>query len=134
MRPSGTCAKRKAATWWAGRPVMFSPSNSTAPEIAGLRFFVHGRGHALRRDGARRAPPGLAIARVGIEEAAFVRLFGAAGPRGVAARGVIEAVAGGPAAAAIAAGLRSDVEVLTAAGWRRATDLAGLRVGRRSTS
>jgi hypothetical protein len=52
----------------------------------------------------------------------------------VAARGVIEAVAGGPAAAAIAAGLRSDVEVLTAAGWRRATDLAGLRVGRRSTS
>lgn len=109
------------------------------PEIEGLPFFVHGRGHALRRDAARYAPPGLAIARVGIEEAAFVRLFGAAGPRGVAtrggaARGVIEAVAGARAAAAVAAGLRSDVEVLTAAGWRRATDLAGLRVGRRRTS
>jgi hypothetical protein len=96
-----------------------------APELEGLRFFVHARGHGLRRDAARRAPPGLAIARVGLEEAAFARLFGAreAGPRGAARerRGVIEAVAGARAAAAVAAGLRSDVEVLTATGWRRAT-------------
>ncbi len=84
-----------------------------APAIEGLRFFVHGRGHALRRDAARRAPRGLAIARVGVGEAAYAALFG-----GAARRGVLEAVAGPRAAAAIAAGLRSNVERLTAAGWR----------------
>jgi hypothetical protein len=99
-----------------------------APAIEGLTFFVHGRGHALRRDAARLAPRGLAIARVGLDEAAYARLFGGASAgrrRGGGrlqppddARGVIEAVAGARAAAAIAAGLRSNVELLTAAGWR----------------
>ena len=85
-----------------------------APAIEGLPLFVHARGHALRRDAARLAPPGLAIARVALEEAAYARLF--SGRR--AARGVIAATADARAAAAIAAGLRSNVELLTASGWR----------------
>jgi hypothetical protein len=82
-------------------------------------FFVHAGGHALRRDAARRAPRGLAIARVGLDEAAVARLFGRS-PRRRAPHhgGVIAAEAGAPAAAAVAAGLRSNVEILTAAGWR----------------
>lgn len=89
-----------------------------APELEGLRFFAHARGHALRRDAARRAPPGLAIARVGLAEAAYARLFGDGGGRGRGARGVRSAVADARAAAAVAAGVRSNVELLTAAGWR----------------
>jgi hypothetical protein len=86
-----------------------------APAIEGLTFFVHGRGHALRRDAARLAPRGLAIARAGIDEPAYARLLGG---RRTGARGVIAAAATARAAAAIAAGLRSNVELLTAAGWR----------------
>jgi len=86
-----------------------------AAAIEGLTFFVHGRGHALRREAARLAPQGLAIARVGLDEAAYARLLGRGGRGG---RGVIAAVAGARAAAAIARGLRSNVELLTAAGWR----------------
>jgi len=89
-----------------------------APAIEGLAFFVHARGHALRRDAARRAPRGLAIARVGLDEAAYARLLGGAARRPGAARGVIAATAGARAAAAVAAGLRSNVELLPAAGWR----------------
>ncbi|HWO22161.1 MAG TPA: hypothetical protein VNO30_25535 [Kofleriaceae bacterium] len=85
-----------------------------APALEGLPLFVHARGHALRRDAARLAPRGLAIARVALDEPAYARLFG--GRR--AARGVIAATAGARTAAAIAAGLRSNVELLTAAGWR----------------
>jgi hypothetical protein len=85
-----------------------------APAIAGLELFVHGRGHALRRDAARRAPRGLAIARVALDEAAYAGLFGGRRPT----RGVIAATAGAREAAAIAAGLRSNVGLLTAAGWR----------------
>jgi hypothetical protein len=81
--------------------------------IEGLVFFVHGRGHPPRRDAARRAPRGFAIARAAIAEPARARLFG-----GRTGRGVIEAVATARAAAAIAAGLRSSVELLTARGWR----------------
>jgi len=97
-----------------------------AAAIEGLRFFVHGRGHALRRDAARLAPRGLAIARVALDEAAYARLFGGAragrtgagAGRARSARGVRTAVADARAAAAIAAGLRSNVELLTATGWR----------------
>jgi hypothetical protein len=89
-----------------------------AAEIEGLEFFVHGRGHAIRRDAGRRAPRGLAIARVGLDEAAYARLFGGTARRRGAGRGVIAAAAGARAAAAVAAGLRSNVELLTAAGWR----------------
>lgn len=85
-----------------------------APAIAGLSLFVHSRGHALLRDAARRLPPGLVIARVGLAEPAYARLFGGRRP----ARGVIAATAGAREAAAIAAGLRSNVELLTGAGWR----------------
>jgi len=95
-------------------------------EIEGLRFFAHARGHALRRDAARRAPAGLVIARVGLAEAAYARLFGdgddgsrgGRGGRGRGERGVRSAVADARAAAAVAAGVRSNVELLTGAGWR----------------
>jgi hypothetical protein len=88
-----------------------------ALELEGMAFFVHARGHALRRDAARRVPRGLAIARVGLAEPAYARLFGAPARRR-AARGVIAATADARAAAAVAAGLCSTVELLTAAGWR----------------
>jgi hypothetical protein len=101
--------QRRAAIESLGRRCL-----GPAPLIEGLPLFVHTRGHALRRDAARRAPPGLAIARVALDEAAYARLFG--GRR--AARGVIATTADARAAAAIAAGLRSNVELLTAAGWR----------------
>lgn len=90
--------------------------------IEGMSFFVHARGLALRRDAARRMPRGLAIARVGLAEPAYARLFGS-GPgrrraRSGEERGVIAAAANARAAAAIAAGLRSNVGLLTVAGWR----------------
>jgi hypothetical protein len=85
-----------------------------AAAIEGMTLFVHAGGRALRRDAARRVPRGLAIARVGIAEAAYARLFG--GGRG--GRGAIAIPAGARAARALARGVRSNVEILTRAGWR----------------
>ena len=94
-----------------GRRCLGSP-----PEIVGLQLFAHARGHALRRDAARRAPPGLAIARAGLTEAAYVRLFGDARRR--ATSGVLSAITDRRTSGALAAGVRSNVALLTAAGWR----------------
>ncbi|HWU85641.1 MAG TPA: hypothetical protein VN253_00090 [Kofleriaceae bacterium] len=89
-----------------------------AAAIEGMTFFAHARGHALVPDAARRAPAGHAIARVGVEAAAYDALLGRARP----VRGVVSAIAGRRAAAEIAAGLRSNVELLGARGWRSARD------------
>lgn len=95
-----------------------------ASSIEGLTFFVHAAGRALRRDAALRVPRGLHIARVALADAAYARLFGVPGrgrrrgrgERGE--RGMIAAVAGADAARALVSGLRSNVELLTARGWR----------------
>lgn len=114
-------AERRALIEQLGRRCL-----GTAASIEGLQFFVHGRGHAMRRDAARLAPRNLAIARVALDEAAYARLFGGArtgrtgagAGRARTARGVRTVIADARAAAAVAAGLRSNVELLTATGWR----------------
>jgi hypothetical protein len=63
----------------------------------------------------------LHIARVALADAAYARLFGRPGRGGRGGRGgrsVIEAVAGAGAARALVSGLRSNIELLTARGWR----------------
>ena len=85
-----------------------------AAAIEGMTWFAHARGHAPKVHAARLAPAGLAIARVGLEGAAYEALLGGARP----VRGVVSATADRRSAAAIAAGLRSNVELLGARGWR----------------
>ena len=87
-----------------------------AAAIEGMAFFAHERGHALKAHATRLAPAGLAIARAGLDGAAYEALLGAARP----VRGVVSATADRRSAAAIAAGLRSNVELLGARGWRQA--------------
>lgn len=85
-----------------------------AAAIEGMAFFAHAAGHGLVRHAARRAPPGQAIARIGLTADAYAALFARTRP----VRGVVSAVADRRAARAIAAGLRSNVELYGARGWR----------------
>lgn len=89
-------------------------------EVAGMVLFAHAGGHALRRDAAQKAPRGVVIARAGIAPAAFARVFGRGGERGHGGGTgpVLEVIATARTAAVITDGLCSNVELLSAGGWR----------------
>lgn len=85
-----------------------------ATEVEGLELFFHRQHESLKRTAARLVPKGLTLARVGLDWRAAEPIFGSLRR----ARGLIRTVLTKRTARTLTRSLRSNVQLLTSAGWR----------------
>lgn len=83
--------------------------------LGDLRLFYHAGRELVRRDAHRQLPRGTTLARVGLTWRAHDALFGRTTPRNRAFRSIAITDRRAPI---VAGGLMSDVQFLTARGWR----------------